>query len=104
MNSPLEADLERACKLLEYAHPGALDESAVILQSVACRLAAQCDAIPVEEALRLRAAARRVRFLLDLAAQFHSRWRDILAAMCGGYTAAGAPVALASRGRISISG
>ncbi len=56
------------------------------------------------EARRLRSVVQRARALLDLAANYHSRWRRILAGMSGGYTARGAPAPLHSQTRVSIQG
>ena len=109
MSSVLEAELERACKLLESATPEAMDASAATLEGVARELgvlfdAGKRDSISVEEAQRLRAGARKARLLLELASRFHARCWDILAGMSGGYTAKGAPAALSLRGRVSLSG
>lgn len=104
MPHPLETELERACKLLESATPEAMDASAAALESVARDLALRRDSIGPDEARRLHSAAAKARLLLDLAARFHARCRDIVAAMSVGYTAHGAPASLATRGRVSISG
>ncbi len=104
MSFALEADLERACRLLESATPQAMDESAAMLELVVRDLAARRDLIGIEEARRLGKAARKARMLLDLAAGFHTRWHNILGGMTGGYTAQGSPAALSRRGRLSVSG
>jgi hypothetical protein len=104
MSIALEADLERACRLLESATPQAMDESAAMLEDVVRDLTARRALIGVEEARRLRNAARKARMLLELAARFHSRWHDILGGMTGGYTAQGSAAALSRRGRLSVSG
>jgi hypothetical protein len=109
MSSALEAEIERACKLLERATPETMDASAAALEGVARELGVllnswKRDSIGIEEAQRLRTGARKARLLLELASRFHTRCRDILAAMSGGYTALGAPAALSVRGRVSVSG
>jgi hypothetical protein len=109
MPSALEAELDRACKLLERATPEAMDASAGALEGVARELgvllsSGKQDSISIDGAKRLRAGARKARLLLELASRFHARCRDIVAAMSGGYTAQGAPAALSVRGRISLSG
>lgn len=107
--SRLELELERACKLLESAAPQALEESARVLESVAGELTANRGAIGIEEARRIREAARKARFLLDSADRFHARWRALLAGMAAGYNALGAPAdpgiqGLATSRRVSVSG
>lgn len=108
MPSELEAELDRACKLLESATPEAMDASAEALNCITRELSVLSNApdrpIGIEEARRLRAGARRARLLLELASRFHARCWDILAGMSGGYTPQGAPAALCVRGRVSISG
>jgi hypothetical protein len=104
MPSALEAELERACRLLESASPQAMDEGGAALEAVVRDLTLRRDSIGVEEALRLREGARKARLLLNLAARFHARWYDILAGMAGGYTDKGSPAALSTRARISVSG
>jgi hypothetical protein len=107
MYSALEAELDRACKLLESATPEAMDASAEALDGIARELSlfnAGHKSIGIEEARRLRTGARRARLLLELAARFHARCWDILAGMSGGYTPRGAPADLCVRGRVSISG
>jgi hypothetical protein len=108
MSSVLEAELERACKLLESAAPEAMDASAEALERIACQLGVLSNAtrnsIGIEEARRLRAGACKARMLLELALRFHSRCWDIRAGMSGGYTPQGAPAALSVRSRVSLSG
>jgi hypothetical protein len=104
MPHALETELERACKLLELATPDAMEASAAALESVARDLALRRDSIVLDEARRLHSGAAKARLLLDLAARFHARCRDITAAMSAGYTAHGAPASLGTRGSVSISG
>jgi hypothetical protein len=104
------AELERVCKLLESPSPAALDRCAAIMERVIAELEtgrrgmAQAGEIGVAEGRRLRSVVQRTRALLNLAANYHSRWRGILAGMSGGYTARGAPVQLPSRARVSMQG
>lgn len=100
----LEAEVERACKLLELATPEAMEASAAALESVARELAERRFSVSSEEASRIRKSARRARLLLDLSARFHTRWHDLLAAMTGGYTVKGAPADFAAPARISLTG
>ena len=58
----------------------------------------------IAEARRLRSVVHRTRALFNLAANYHSRWRCILAGMSGGYTVSGAPAPLPSQARVSIRG
>jgi hypothetical protein len=109
MSTALEAEIERACKLLERATPDAMDDSAAALEGVARALgvllsSGKQDSISIDDAKRLRARAHKARLLLELASRFHARCRDILAGMSGGYTAQGAPAALSVRGKLSVSG
>lgn len=104
MTPALESELERACKLLELATPEAMEASASALDAVARGLSEWRGTVSPEQVKRLRATARRARLLLQLAAQFHSRWHNILAGMAAGYTAQGTPANLESRRRISVSG
>ena len=103
MASALESELERACGLLEAATPEAMEASAATLEMVVRELSTRRESIDIHEARRLRAAARRARLLLQLAAQFHLRWHSILAGMTGGYTAQGVPAQFPARGRVSLS-
>jgi hypothetical protein len=104
MQSALETELERACKLLELADAQSIEDSVAAFEEVALTLAARRETLGIEEARRLQAAARKAGMLLNLAARFHTRWRDILSSMGAGYTAHGSPAALPTRARISISG
>jgi hypothetical protein len=109
MPSILEAELERACELLESATPEAMDASVEALEGVARELgilyhAPRRSSFSLEEARRLRAKACKARLLLELAFRFHTRCWDILAGMNGGYTAEGAPATLSLRSRVSLSG
>ena len=104
------AQLERVCTLLESPSPATLDHCAATMERVIGELDAdrrwmtQAGEIGVAEARRLRSVIQRARALLDLAANYHFRWRGILAGMSGGYTARGAPAPLHSHARVSIQG
>jgi hypothetical protein len=104
------AQLERVCTLLESPSPATLDSCAAAMQRVIGELDAgrrwmsQAGEVGVAEARRLRSVVLRARALLDLAANYHFRWRRILAGMSGGYTARGAPAPLHAQGRVSIQG
>jgi hypothetical protein len=104
MAASIEAELERACTLLELATPDAMNESALALEHAARELAAQRESITRDEAVRVQTIARRARLLMDLAARFHARWYAMLGAMTGGYTAQGSPAEFSARPRLSISG
>lgn len=98
-------ELECVCNLLESPSPVNLDHCAATMQRVIGELGVERMAhADATEARRLRAAVQRVRALLDLAADYHFRWRRILASISGGYTVRGAPAPLASRVRVSIQG
>ena len=104
------AQLERICTLLESPSPATLDRCAAAMARVIGELDAgrrwmsQAGEIGAIEARRLRSVVQRARALLDLAANYHFRWRCILAGMTGGYTARGAPQPLHSEARVSIQG
>jgi hypothetical protein len=104
------AELERVCKLLESPTPAVLDSCAAIMERVTGELAAgrkwmaQPGEIGVAEARRLRTVVQRARALLQLASNYHTRWRGILAGISGGYTARGAPAPILARVRVSIQG
>ena len=104
------AQLERVCTLLESPSPETLDACAAAMERVIGELnagriwMAQAGETGVAEARRLRSVVQRARALLDLAANYHFRWRRILAGMSGGYTYRGAPAALHSEARVSIQG
>ena len=103
-------DLERVCTLLESPTPAVLDRCAASMERVIEELTAgrkqmgPADKIGIAEARRLRSVLHRARALLNLAANYHGRWRCILAGMNGGYTVRGAPAPLPSRARVSIRG
>lgn len=101
--------LESACGLLQKASPEALEQSAPLLKTVTQELRdiqeAEAIEIGIEGVGRIQILARRIRFLLDSATRFHSRWQTILAGMTDGYNAAGVPAATPRRGRrLRISG
>ncbi len=104
------AQLERVCTLLESPDPATLDLCAAAMARVIGELdagrkwMAQAGETSAAEARRLRSVIHRARALLDLAANYHFRWRRILAGMSGGYTYRGAPAALHSEARVSIQG
>ena len=104
------AELERVCKLLESPTPAALDRCGATMERVIGELdagrkwMAQAGEIGIAEARRLRSVVLRARALLNLAANYHARWRGILAGMSGGYTVRGAPAPLPSRARVSFRG
>ena len=104
------AELEHVCKLLESPTPAALDRCAAVMERIIGELdsgrkwMAQAGEIGVAEARRLRSVLHRVRALLNLAANYHNRWRCMLASMSGGYTVRGAPAPIASRARVSLQG
>ena len=104
------AQLERVCTLLESPSPATLEHCAAAMERLIGELdagriwMAQAGEIGVAEARRLRSVVQRARALLDLAANYHFRWRRILAGMSGGYTARGAPAPLHSQARVSIQG
>jgi hypothetical protein len=104
------AELERVCKLLESPTPAVLDSCAAIMERVTGELwasrnwMAQAGATGVAEARRLRTVVRRARSLLQLASDYHTRWRGILAGISGGYTARGVPAPILARVRVSIQG
>jgi hypothetical protein len=104
------AQLERVCTMLESPSPATLDRCAATMERVIGELdagrrwMAQAGEIGATEARRLRSVIHRARALLDLAANYHFRWRRILAGMSGGYTARGAPAPLHSEARVSIQG
>jgi hypothetical protein len=104
------AELESVCKLLESPTPAVLDRCAAIMERVTGELwagrkwMAQAGETGVAEARRLRVVVRRARALLQLASNYHTRWRDILAGISGGYTARGAPAPILARVRVSIQG
>ncbi len=104
------ADLERVCKLLESPMPANLDLCSAEMQRVIVDLGAarKCMAsaggTAFAEARRLRSVVQRARALLELAANYHFRWRRILAGMNGGYTVRGAPVPIPVQARLSIEG
>jgi hypothetical protein len=103
-------EMERVCKLLESPTPAVLDRCGAAMERVIGELDAgrkwmpQAGKIGVAEARRLRSVAHRARALLNLAANYHSRWQCILASMTGGYTVRGAPAPLLSKARLSIQG
>jgi len=103
MKTTLEDELRRACRLLETATPEAMDASAGVLEGVARDLGARRAQIGAAEARRLRILAQRARMLLELAARFHARWRDIVATSNGGYTPYGSPAELTTRARTLAS-
>jgi CHAD domain-containing protein len=104
------AELEHICKLLESPTPAVLDRCAAIMERVTSELMAgrqwmaQAGELGIAEAHRLRVVIRRARALLELALSYHTRWRDILAGISGGYTARGAPAPILARVRVSIEG
>src|ERR1700678_1228722 len=104
------AQLERVCTLLESPSPATLDRCAAVMERVIGELdagrrwMAQAGENGAAEAHRLRSVVLRARALLDLAANYHFRWRRILAGMSGGYTYRGAPAPLHSHSRVSIQG
>jgi hypothetical protein len=104
------AQLERVCTLLESPSPATLDHCAAAMERVIGELdagrrwMAQAGEIGAAEARRLRSVVQRARALLDLAANYHFRWRRILAGISGGYTYRGAPAPLHSPARVSIQG
>lgn len=104
------AELERVCTLLESPSPATLDRCAVAMQQVIAELdagrkwMAHAGEGGIAEARQLRSVVRRARALLDLAANYHTRWRSILAGMSGGYTVWGAPTPIRSQPRLSIQG
>jgi DNA repair ATPase RecN len=104
------SELEHVCKLLESPAPASLDRCAAIMGRVVAELEAarrdisQAGELAAAEARRLQPVIHRVRSLLELAARYHSRWRQILAAMSGGYTVMGAPTPIRSQARFSIQG
>jgi hypothetical protein len=103
-------ELERVCTLLESPTPATLDSCAATMQRVIGELdagrlwMAQAGETGVAEARRLRSVVQSARALLDLAANYHFRWRRILAAMSVGYTSRGVPAPLHSQTRVSIQG
>jgi hypothetical protein len=103
-------ELERVCTLLESPTPATLDHCAAAMERIIGELGAgrtwmaQAGETNVAEAHLLRSVVQRARALLDLAANYHFRWRRILAGMSGGYTARGAPAPLRSQARVSIEG
>jgi hypothetical protein len=103
MKTTLEDELRCACQLLETATPEAMDASAGVLESVARDLGIRRAHIGAAEARRLRALMQQARMLLELAARFHARWRDIVATSSGGYTALGSPAELTTRARTLAS-
>jgi hypothetical protein len=103
-------ELERVCKMLESPTPAVLESCGAAMERVIAELGAgrkwmpQAGEIGVAEARRLRSVVRRARALLNLAANYHSRWHCILASMTGGYTVLGAPAPLPFKARVSIQG
>ncbi len=104
--------VEKACGALEHATPEAFEESATLLEAAVEALAAiqashagrtGTTKIEIEDALRIQAAARRARFLLDSAARFYAGWQVVLASMTGGYNAAGSPAAVPTASRLQLS-
>jgi hypothetical protein len=102
--------MERVCTLLESPSPATLDSCGAVMERVIGELdagrrwMAQSGETGVAEARRLRSVVQRARSLLDLAANYHFRWRRILAGKSGGYTYRGAPAPLHSQARVSIQG
>jgi hypothetical protein len=110
----IRAEVQQACDLLRAPSPAAVDRCAVAIGSAISRLrewrtqfqghdkAANPPAL--EEALRLKATARRAGRLLRNAAEYHARWRQAVGAICAGYTASGAPAAAPQTGRLCLRG
>lgn len=109
--------MESACGLLEHATPQAFEESATLLEAAADALTAiqaghagrigpapiGIAPISIDDARRIQAVARRVRFLLDSAARFYGGWQAVLASMTGGYNATGSPAAVPTASRLQFS-
>src|ERR1700684_2391691 len=89
------AQLERVCTLLESPSPATLDQCAAAMERVIGELdagrrwMAQAGEPGVAEARRLRSVVQRARALLDLAVNYHFRWRRIPARMSRGHSAPG---------------
>jgi len=109
----VRARVQQSCEWLLAPSPAALDRFAAALAPAISALRewqAQLEerhkASPRarEEALRLRTAIRRAGALLQSAADYHAGWRRALGALCGGYTASGAPADAARPGRLCLRG
>jgi hypothetical protein len=101
-------ELDTACRLLESPAPAALDSCAEALRKAIdgisrCRnswsIAGTGAAV---ELRRIRTRTLQAGRLLQLAAAYRLRWREIVATMCAGYGAHGAPAAIAGRPKISV--
>jgi hypothetical protein len=103
-------ELEHICMLLESPSPATLDCCAATMERVIVDLdasrkwMAEAGACGGAEARRLRPVVQRARSLLELAADYHARWRGILAGMSGGYTVRGTPAPIPSQARVSVRG
>jgi transposase-like protein len=108
------AQAQRACGMLLSPTPEAVKQCAAEIGLAAENLAewrktyrARGLADPelaLDNARRLRAAARRARRLLDSAAAFHAGWREMLGSLCSGYTSSGAPAGATLPGRLCLRG
>jgi len=113
MLADARARVQQACEWLLAPSPAALDRCAAALAPAILRLREYRVRIEVrykaspgarEEALRLRAAIRRAGALLQSAGDYHAGWREVLGALCAGYTASGAAADAARPGRLSLRG
>ncbi|MBZ5581686.1 MAG: hypothetical protein LAQ30_05670 [Acidobacteriia bacterium] len=107
------ADLDEVWSLLRRASPAALDRCSVVLEGAAQRLRQwragehQAPAGPavLARARALRSAVRGAGRLLESAAAFHGRWRNVLGCLCAGYTpSGGSPAPAPAAGRLCLRG
>jgi len=101
-------EVRKACELLVSPSPEALDACAGVLESAVATLSGGHDIAAgpeaLDEAFRLRTAIRTAARLLQGAADYHSRWLQVLGTLTAGYTARGEPAPIARQQRISLSG
>ena len=107
--SRVRADVLRVCQMLLSPTPEVLDQCSVLLETTTkalagCRPQPDGNAGALTEALKLRAAVRRARLLLDTACAFHQAWIKRLSAMSGGYTAYGEPAVMDRGYRLAVRG
>ena len=106
------AEVDRACNLLIASTPEALNDCQNALERAVAALEefrSYCQEVPPDPGAKslaqaLRRDLARPRRLLENLAAFYRGWERILGTMSGGYTANGAPAAVARQGRFCCRG
>ena len=105
-------ELEEVCRMLLRPTPEVLESCVARLAAITTEIEATRPQWPglignretAVEARMVRRALSNARRLLDTAAQFHSGWRKLRAALTGGYRADGSAAEIALPCRIFVQG